>query len=261
MQGNRLTKFSHYIYTDFQCDKKNLPTDLHQCWNHRETLSTPFVVSRTFIMLNTNMSTNHMITIQQLMIEHFSDSISNRSAQPEENTAQKKYLTRLLDHNNIDLLCDKESSLTDLPESWSHKELLHNIYGLINHGNQIIPMTYREFYILSRPLKAMAHLYRHAEKEVHLLSGPSTLQPVTIALPHNDYGIITPYTPREKDQNLPQLPSTSEAQHTHREPATAVSQALITSYKLWVDQHKRLTIQPKVYRRTRSMLKIRSTDV
>ena len=209
-----------------------------------------------------------MITIQYLMSEHFSDSISNRSAQPEENTAQKKYLTRLLDHNNIDLLCDKENSLTDLPEPWSHKELLHNIYRLINHGNQNTPMTYREFYILSRPLKAMAHLYQHTEKEVHLLSGPSELQPVTIALPHNDYGIITQYTPREKDQDLPQLLSTSEAQHTHREPATAISQALTASCKLWVDQcqndHQRQNgqyTQPKVYRRTRSMLKIRSTDV
>ena len=48
-------------------------------------------------MLNTNMSTNRMITIQYLMSEHFPDSISNRSAQSEENTAQKKYLTRLLD--------------------------------------------------------------------------------------------------------------------------------------------------------------------
>ena len=61
----------------------------------------------------------------------------------------------------------------------------------------------------------MAH--RHTEKEVHLLSGPSELQPVTIALPHNEHGIITQYTPREKDQDLPQLLSTSEAQHMHRE--------------------------------------------
>ena len=79
VQGNRLTRFSHYIYTDFQCDKKNLPTDLHQHWNYRETLSTPFVVSKTCIM-NTNMNTNRMINIQYLMSEHFSDSISNRSA-------------------------------------------------------------------------------------------------------------------------------------------------------------------------------------
>ena len=99
-------------------------------------------------------------------------------------------------------------------------------------------------------------------KEVHLLSGPSELQPVTIALPHNDYGIITQYTPREKDQDLPQLLSTSEAQDTHREPATAVSQALTASCKLQVDQRQNgHYTKPKVYRRTRSMLKIRSTDV
>ena len=73
-------------------------------------------------------------------------------------------------------------------------------------------------------------------KEVHLLSGPSELQLVTIALPHNHYGITTQYTPREKDQDLPQLPSTSQAQHTDREPATAISQALIASCKLWADQ-------------------------
>ena len=102
---------------------------------------------------------------------------------------------------------------------------------------------------------------QYMPKEVHILSGPSTLQPVTIALPHNDHGIITQYTPRKKDHDLPQLPSTSEAQHTHREPATAVSQALIASHKLQVDKCKRLTIPPRVYRRTRSMLKIRCTDI
>ena len=106
----------------------------------------------------------------------------------------------------------------------------------------------------------MAHLYQHTEKEVHLLSGPSELQPV------ND--CITQYTPREKDRDLPQLSSTSEAQDTHREPATAVSQALIASCKLRVDQSQNdhqcqngHYSKPKVYRRTRSMLKIRSTDV
>ena len=109
---------------------------------------------------------------------------------------------------------------------------------------------------------------QYMPKEVHILSGPSTLQPVTIALPHNGYGIITQYTPREKDQDLPQLSSTSEAQHTHREPATAVSQAHIASCKLQVDQHQNghqcqngHYTKPRVYRRTRSMLKIRCTDV
>ena len=69
-------------------------------------------------------------------------------------------------------------------------------------------------------------------KEVYILSRPSEFQPVA------DY--IT--------------------QYTHREPATAVSQSLITSNKLWVDQCRMVTI-PRVYRRTRSMLKIRCTDI
>ena len=38
-QDNQLTRLSHYINTGFLCDKKNLPTDLHEFWPHRETLS------------------------------------------------------------------------------------------------------------------------------------------------------------------------------------------------------------------------------
>ena len=104
--------------------------------------------------------------------------------------------------------------------------------------------------------------------------------------------LITQHTPREKD--LPQLPSTLGAQEmyeTHQElirrqpnkpernyieltpgmavwvqhrqntswePATVVSQSSSNSY--WIMQENG-TDQPKVYRRTRSMLKIRSTDV
>ena len=76
-QDNQLTRLSYYINTESQCDKKNLPKDLHKCWNHRETLS---IESRTFGMMNIIMSTNCMITTQYLMSEHSSDSISNRSA-------------------------------------------------------------------------------------------------------------------------------------------------------------------------------------
>ena len=69
-QGNQLTRFSRYTNTDFQCDKKNLPTDLHKHWNYRETLSTPPIVSKIYIM-NTTMETVCMINIQHLMSEHF----------------------------------------------------------------------------------------------------------------------------------------------------------------------------------------------
>ena len=38
-QDNQLTRLSRYINTGFPCDKKNLPTDLHEFSNHREALS------------------------------------------------------------------------------------------------------------------------------------------------------------------------------------------------------------------------------
>ena len=102
VQGNQLTRLSHHINTGSPCDKKNLPRDLHKYWNDRETLSIN-------LKIDTNMNTNRMTTIQHLMSEHCYVSISNRSAQPEENTAQEKYLTRLPGYNSTDQLCDRES--------------------------------------------------------------------------------------------------------------------------------------------------------
>ena len=101
-QGNQLTRLSYYTSTGFPCDKKNLLTDLHESWNNRETLSTK-------VRMNITLSIIHMITTQCLMSEHFSDSISNRLAQPGKNTSQKKYITRLNGHNNTDQLCDRKS--------------------------------------------------------------------------------------------------------------------------------------------------------
>ena len=102
VQGNQLTRLSHYSDTDFTCDQKSLPRDLHKYWNDRETLSINH-------KMDTNMNTNCMTTIQHLMGEHCYGSISNRSAQTEENTAQKKYLTRLPGYNSTDQLWDRES--------------------------------------------------------------------------------------------------------------------------------------------------------
>ena len=142
----------------------------------QETLSTLSIEPRTFIMMNTTMNTICMITTQYLMSEHSSDGISNRLAQPEKNTSQKKYITRLEGYNNTDQLCDRESLPTDLPESWSHKEPLHNRYRLINHGDKIIPVTHKEVYILSRPLKALTQWkIQYMLKEIYILSRPSKL--------------------------------------------------------------------------------------
>ena len=154
---------------------------------------------------------------------------------------------------------------------------------------------HRELYILPRPSKAMVQWkFQYMQKEVYILSRPSKLQPVA------DYSIATQCTHRVKDQDLPQLLSTPGAQEmyqcTHKEPyflpepsekkvypyrftkepklakqtlvqhrqntswepATVVSQCNSNSY--WIMQENG-TDQPKVYRRTRTMLKIRCTNV
>ena len=141
----------------------------------------------------------------------------------------------------------------------------------------------KEVYILSRPSKLQPML---------LDCGTPPLQSMadySIALPLQ---LITQCTPREKD--LPQLPSTLGAQEmyeTHQElirrqqnkpkknyieltpgipvwvqhrqntswgPATVVNQCNSNSY--WIMQENG-TDQPKVYRRYRTMLKIRCTKV
>ena len=39
VQDGQLTRLKGYISTGFPCDKKNLPTDLHEFWPHKEMLS------------------------------------------------------------------------------------------------------------------------------------------------------------------------------------------------------------------------------
>ena len=39
LQDNQLTRLSRYINTGFPCEKKNLPRDLQDYWNCRDTLS------------------------------------------------------------------------------------------------------------------------------------------------------------------------------------------------------------------------------
>ena len=140
------------------------------------------------------MNTNHMTTIQHLMSEHCYGSISNRSAQPEENTAQEKYLTRLPGYNNTDQLCDRKSQPTDLSESWPHRELLHNRPKLINQGYKIIPMAHKEVYLLSGP----SELQPVDDSEAQKLRSPTQIQQ-----PRQEYSRFT-----EKEKAKFQTPST-----------------------------------------------------
>ena len=163
-------------------------------------------------------------------------------------------------------------------------------YNITHHTS--IPHHPRSNGFIKRMVRVAKKLMDNAGKEGKLwISGlyeyRVTPQTGSIALPLQ---LITQRTPREKD--LPQLPSTLGAQemyHTcqelirrqqnkpeksyieltpgtlvwvqHRqntswEPTTVISECTTNSY--WIMQENG-TEQPKVYRRTRSMLKIRCT--
>ena len=144
-------------------------------------------------MMDIIMSAIHMI----LMNEHSSDSISNRLAQPGKSTSQKKHITRLEDHNDIDQPCGRENLPTDLPESWPYKEPLHNRSGLINYGNCITKV-----------------MYQYMPKEIYILSRLSKLQPMANYSIASPLQLVTQCTPREKD--LSQLMSTLGAQEMYQ---------------------------------------------
>ena len=210
-QGNQLTRLSRYISTESQCDKKSLPTDLRKHWNNRETLS---MECRTFVMMNIIMSTICMITTQYLMSEHSSDSISNRLARPRKNTSQKKHITRLEGYNNQLINYVIEKAYRQISQSLGPTRNLYttDLDSLIMETRSV-PVVYihKELYILPRPSKAMAQWkIQYMQKEVHILSRPSKLQPMA------DYIIVTQCTQQEKDQDLPQLPSTLEAQEMYQ---------------------------------------------
>ena len=101
---------------------------------------------------------------------HFQDSLSNKSDQLLKSKVQGNQLTGLSHQFNTDFLCDEKRNDRDLHRSWNDREQLSNT--TLNTTSmttiQVIP---------PRQLKAMAHRYRHTEKEAHLLSGPSELQP------------------------------------------------------------------------------------
>ena len=90
---------------------------------------------------------------------------------------QGNQLTGLSHQFNTDFLCDEKRNDRDLHRSWNDKEQLSNTTLNTTSVNTMnIPTTHKEVHLLPRPLKTMAHRYRHTEKQAHLLSGPSELQ-------------------------------------------------------------------------------------
>ena len=110
---------------------------------------------------------------------HFQDSLSNKSDQLLKSKVQGNLLIGHSHQFNTDFCCDEKRNDRDLHRNWNDREQLSNT--TLNTTSmatiQVIPTTHKEVYLLPRPLKTMAHRYRHTEKEAHLLSGPSELQP------------------------------------------------------------------------------------
>ena len=108
---------------------------------------------------------------------HFQDSLSNKSDRLLKSKVQGNQLTGLSHQFNTDFLCDEKKNDRDRHRSWNEREQLSNTtLNTTSKNTMNIPTTHKEVYLLPRPLKTMAHQYRHTEKEAHLLSGPSELQ-------------------------------------------------------------------------------------
>ena len=87
---------------------------------------------------------------------HFQDSLSNKSDRLLKSKVQGNRLTGLSHQFNTDFCCDENRNDRDLHRSWNDREQLSNTTLMAT---------------------IQAHRYRHTEKEAHLLSRPSELQP------------------------------------------------------------------------------------
>ena len=136
---------------------------------------------------------------------HFQDSLSNKSDRMLKSQVQGNRLTGHSHQFYTDFCCDEKRNNTDLHRNWNDREQLSSTRT-----------THQEVHRLPRSLKTMAHRYRHTEKEAHLLSEPSELQPLK-AMAHR-------YTGKEahllSGPSELQPPESSEVQKFNTGPAT-----------------------------------------
>ena len=113
---------------------------------------------------------------------HFHDSPSNQFNRLLKSQVQGNRLTGHSHQFNTSFCCDEKRNDRDLHRNWNDREQLSNTeLNTTSMAIQVIPATHKEVHLLSRPselrpLKTMAHRYRHTGKEAHLLSGPPELQ-------------------------------------------------------------------------------------
>ena len=101
---------------------------------------------------------------------HFQDSLSNQSDQLLKSKVQGNQLTGLSHQFNTDFLCDEKRNDRDLHRSWNDREQLSNT--TLNTTSmttiQVIPTTQKEAHLLSGP----SELQPPDASEVYLLPGP-----------------------------------------------------------------------------------------
>ena len=66
VQDNQLTRLSCYINTGFSCEKKNLPADLQEYWNFRDTLS----IKNGLITCGSRIIVPHEMRVEMLQYIH-----------------------------------------------------------------------------------------------------------------------------------------------------------------------------------------------
>ena len=114
---------------------------------------------------------------------HFQDSLSNKFNRLLKSQVQGNRLTGHSHQFDTGFCCDEKRNDRDLHRDWNDREQLSNTtLNTTSMAIQVIPATHKEVhllsgpselqpsdasevYLLTRPLKTMAHRYRHTEKK------------------------------------------------------------------------------------------------
>ena len=101
---------------------------------------------------------------------HFQDSLSNKSDRLLKSKVQGNRLTGLSHQFNTDFCCDEKRNDRDLHRSWNDREQLSNttLNTTSMASIQVIPTTQKEAHLLSRP----SELQPPDDSEVYLLPKP-----------------------------------------------------------------------------------------
>ena len=216
MQDNQLTRLSCYINTEFLCDKKNLLTDLHEFWNHREVLS----IESRLITCGTRIIVSREMRPEMLQYTHKEFYILPRSSKAM--TQEKfQYMHKApLEHKEVPIL-----SRPMLPDCGTPSLQPMANYSIASPLQLTTQCTPREKDLPQLPSTLGAQEMYQTQQELIRRQQNK---------PEKSYIELTSGTPVWVQHR----------QNTSWEPATVISQCTTNSY--WIMQENG-TEQPKVY--------------